>query len=136
MVNIQFPEFLRNSTLMASRNLAACQNKSPVWPSPGPVCPGGRLFMRITLTMTALLSDEQGMKEVPYLAGIALWPSGPWDLLSSSNQRDQGPAMGHANRSCSLDMGLESGEFPPGPLTFSEKLIYSFKRTGVPNVKG
>lgn len=62
MVNIQFSEFLRNSTLMASRNSAACQNKSPAWPSLGPVCPGGSLFMRITLTVTAQLRDELGMK--------------------------------------------------------------------------
>lgn len=62
MVNIQFSEFLRNSTLMASGNSAACQNKSPAWPSPGLVCPGGRLFMRISLTVTAQLRDEQGMK--------------------------------------------------------------------------
>lgn len=119
MVNIQLSEFLRNSTLMASRNLAACQNKSPAWPSPGLVCPGGRLFMRITVTMTVQLSDEQGMKEVPYLAGITLWPSGPWDLLSTSNHRDQGPAMGHTNISCSLDVGVRCGEFSPGRLTFS-----------------
>lgn len=40
----------------------ACQNESPAWPSPGLVCPGGRLLMRISLTVTAQLRDEQGMK--------------------------------------------------------------------------
>lgn len=114
MVNIHFSEFLRNSTLMASGNSAVCQNKSPAWPSPGLVCPGGRLFMRISLTVTAHLRDEQGMKGGPYLAGIALWPPGPWDLLSTSNPGDQGPAMGHAHRGCSLGVGVRSGEFSPG----------------------
>lgn len=33
--------------------------------------------------------------ESPYRAGISLWPPGPQDLLSTSNRRDQGPAMGN-----------------------------------------
>lgn len=63
MVNTHFSECSRNSTLMSGGNSAACQNKSPPWPSPGPVCPGGRLFGRITLTVTARLrwsGDERG----------------------------------------------------------------------------
>lgn len=54
--------------------------------------------------MTAQLRDELGMKGGPYLARIALWPPGPRDLLSTSNHEDQGPAMGHAHRGCSVEV--------------------------------
>lgn len=70
--------------------------------------------MRITLTVTARLRDEQGMKGGPYRAGITLWPSGPWDLLSTSNHGDQGPAMGHAHRGCSFSVGVRTGKLSPG----------------------
>jgi len=100
MVNTDFSEFLRNFTLMSSRNLAACQNKSPASPSPGLFCPGDRLFMQISLTVTAQLRDERGMKDGPYLARITFWPPEPWGLLSSSDHADQGPAIGQAYRAC------------------------------------
>lgn len=69
--------------------------------------------MQISLTVTAQLRDVQGMKGGPYLAGITLWLPGPWDLLSTSNYRDQGPAKGHVHRGCSLGGGVRSGEFSP-----------------------
>lgn len=105
MVNRLFSEFLRIFTLMASRNLAVCQNKSQAWKSLGPVCPGGRMFMRInphhnsTAQWWRWKRDERGSLSIrnhsdPQSGGI---------YFLASNYKDQGPPMGCA-RGCSLDV--------------------------------
>lgn len=85
--------------------------------------------MQISLTVTATLRREHGMKGSPYLAEIALWPRDP---LSTSNRKDQGPAIGHAHTGCSLAVGdgVESFHLaaPPDIFKLNTEPAFSFSR--------
>lgn len=82
--------------------------------------------MQISLTVTAKLRDERGMKASPYLAEIAHWPPRPWDLLSTSNHKDQGPATGRAHRGSSLGVGASFHLGAPPDIFL--KAAFSFSR--------
>lgn len=124
----------KNPILTCSKNLAACQNKSPASSSHGPLRPADRLFMQIKLTVTVQLRDGCRMKGGPYLAGIAYWPPGPGDPLWTSNHGHQGPATGHANTGCSLRVRMMSSEFHLGALYSAQLVkgcIVSYENTNI-----
>lgn len=97
MVHIQFSEFWGNTTLMASM--------SKLIPSMAVSWPG--LPRRQTVHADQPHRDSTAQRWTGDERGVliwqeSLWSPGPWDLLSTSNHGDQGPAMGHAHRGFSL----------------------------------
>ncbi|KAK1882633.1 UPF0283 membrane protein [Dissostichus eleginoides] len=90
------------------------------------VCPGGRLLMRISLTVTAQLREEQGMKGGSLSSrnhSLAARAMGPTFNFKPRRSRSSHGPLGHAHRAWSSGVGVDSRAKVGGLLAINTESI-------------